>query len=269
VYRPFAHLWTIASTNSAVYGGGALVHKGLVPCLIHQSRLLHPKSTSAYIHYIHPSDYCNSSFAASILDLFSIPRYPEMSVYLHPLSIPSRNNSASSDESPLSSSAAWSATTPSRKSSTGTHFLGIPGPSTPQIKDADSVDKEANAAAAATVAAATATSCPPSQGQYAALRKYSNVATRLTFRLQEEGPDVMENLKTASPAWHMYFVVDYYITHIRGCAPVMQMYSTCPYVFSYFFGPQIMGCWLTVEVELTSAKLDEVIVVEKHPRSGV
>ena len=166
-----------------------------------------------------------------------------MSVYLHPLSIPSRNNSAS-DESPLSASAAWSATTPSRRSSTGTHFLGIPGPSTPQIKDADSVDKEANAAAATNVTAATATSCPPSQGQHAALRKCSNVATRLTFRLQEEGPDVME--KTHSPAWHMYFVVDYYITHIRGCAPVMQMYSTCSTYSVIFWSPdQYVGASLS------------------------
>jgi hypothetical protein len=93
--------------------------------------------------------------------------HPKMSVYLSPLTIPSRNNSMS-DDSPYTRStsptAAWSSsTTPSRRSSEGTHFLGIPGPSAPHIKDADSVDKEANAAAAA--GAATASSSPSSQGQ--------------------------------------------------------------------------------------------------------
>jgi hypothetical protein len=95
-------------------------------------------------------------------------RHPEMSVYLHPLSIPSRNSSMS-DGSPYAQStspaAAWSSpTTPSRRSSEGTHFLNIPGPSTPHIKDADSVDKEANAAAAAD--AATASSSPSSQSEW-------------------------------------------------------------------------------------------------------
>jgi hypothetical protein len=133
------------------------VHKGLVPCLIHQNSYIPRRNLSIYLSII-PLFLLNSSF-------FTLPS-SEMSVYLHPLSIPSRNNSTSS-ESPLSqsvTSAAWSTTTtPSRRSSESTHFLGIPGPSTPQIKDADSVDKEANAAAAA-AAATTATSSPSSQG---------------------------------------------------------------------------------------------------------
>jgi hypothetical protein len=89
--------------------------------------------------------------------------HPEMSVYLKPLAIPSRNSSMS-DASPYTQSGstspadAWSSpATHSRRSSEGTHFLGIPGPSTPHIKDADSVDKEANAAAA------TASSSPSSE----------------------------------------------------------------------------------------------------------
>lgn len=199
-----------------------------------------------------------------------------MSVYLHPLSIPSRNNSTSSDESPLSSSAAWSASTPSRRSSTGTHFLGIPGPSTPQIKDADSVDKEANAAAAATGAAATATSCPPSQGQHAALRKYSIVATRLTFRLQEEGPDVIE--KTPSPAWHMYFVVGLLYHSYSGVRPSHANVFYMPICIQLFFwSPDYawerragsLSSVAFTSAMLESAKLAEVIVVEKHLRSGV
>lgn len=115
----------------------------------------------------------NSSFATSILTHpFPIIAtcHPEMSVYLHPLSIPSRNSSMS-DASPYTqaqseSTAPWSSpTTHSRRSSESTHFLNIPGPTTPHIKDADSVDKEANAAAAA-AGAATASSCPSSQSEW-------------------------------------------------------------------------------------------------------
>jgi len=85
-----------------------------------------------------------------------------MSVYLHPLSIPSRNSSMS-DSSPYAQptppAAAWSSpTTPSRRSSEGSHYLCIPGPSTPHIKDADSVDKEANAAATATASSSPSSS---------------------------------------------------------------------------------------------------------------
>jgi hypothetical protein len=93
-------------------------------------------------------------------------------MYLRPIHIPSRNSSMS-DASPYTQSdqstasvAPWSSpNTPLRRSSEGTHFLAIPGPSTPHIKDADSVDKEANAAAAA-AAAATASSSPSSEGQW-------------------------------------------------------------------------------------------------------
>ena len=114
----------------------------------------------------------NSSFSIrdfhSHLPLVAIPDI--MSVYLHPLSIPSRNSSMS-DASPYTQStsptAVWSSptTTPSRRGSESTHFLNIPGPSTPHIKDADSVDKEANAAAAA-AGAATASSSPSSESEW-------------------------------------------------------------------------------------------------------
>jgi hypothetical protein len=65
-----------------------------------------------------------------------------MSQYLRPLSIPSRHNSAC-DESPYSQSAS---PTPGSAQS-GPYFLNIPGMQTQQnIKDADGVDKLANAA---------------------------------------------------------------------------------------------------------------------------
>jgi hypothetical protein len=111
----------------------------------------------------------NSSFAASILIIPIITTcHPDMSFYLNPINIPSRNSSIS-DASPYTQStspaAPWSSpNTPSRRSSESAHFLAIPGPSTPQIKDADSVDKEANAAAAA--GAATTSSSPSSEGQW-------------------------------------------------------------------------------------------------------
>jgi hypothetical protein len=121
--------------------------------------VLYDPSIDSITTPLHP--FClNSSFAASII----IPPHPKMSVYLKPLAIPSRNNSSMSDDSPYTTSPApsdpWSSPTTrsSRRLSEGTHFLGIPGPSAPHIKDADSVDKEANAAAAA--AAATASSSP-------------------------------------------------------------------------------------------------------------
>ena len=80
-----------------------------------------------------------------------------MSHYLHPLSIPSRNNSL--DESPYSQSSTSGSrsTTPSRSASGDQHFLNIPGLSSQHIKDADSVDKLATAAAA-TTSATTASS---------------------------------------------------------------------------------------------------------------
>ncbi|KAH9979592.1 hypothetical protein BGW80DRAFT_1279132 [Lactifluus volemus] len=71
-----------------------------------------------------------------------------MSHYLHPLSIPSRHNSLS-DESPYSQTSPSSPadlSTPDSASRTP-HFLHIPGPHPqPHIKDADNVDKLANAA---------------------------------------------------------------------------------------------------------------------------
>jgi len=163
------------------------VQKGLVPCLIHQTwpPAFPPPKSALYHLSIEPSILSlaadifllNSSFAASILTHpINTLCHLGMSVYLHPLSIPSRNNSMS-DGSPYTQStspARSSTTSPSRRSSEGTHFLGIPGPSTPQIKDADSVDREANAAAAA--AAATASSSPSSQGQCG---NYSNLAMSL------------------------------------------------------------------------------------------
>jgi len=122
-----------------------------------------------------------------------------MSVYLHPLSIPSRNSSMS-DGSPFTQStsptaAAWSSpTTPSRRSSEGTHFLGIPGPSTPHIKDADSVDKEANAAAAA-----TASSSPSAQGE-CEYRNCSHLATSLRLNYRK---NVVTCLRRSFSLWHM------------------------------------------------------------------
>lgn len=73
---------------------------------------------------------------------------PNMSQYLHPLSVPSRHNSTC-DESPYSSSQSSpsaACTTPCT-AQPGHHFLNIPGLQTQQsIKDADGVDKLANAA---------------------------------------------------------------------------------------------------------------------------
>ena len=70
-----------------------------------------------------------------------------MSQYLRPLSIPSRHNSAC-DESPYSQSSSPSAASPTPGSAqNGPYFLNIPGMQTQQnIKDADGVDKLANAA---------------------------------------------------------------------------------------------------------------------------
>jgi hypothetical protein len=81
--------------------------------------------------------------------------------YLHPLSIPSRTSTLA-DSSPYTSSqssasASWS-NPPSRSASTDSQFLSIPDLSPLHIKDADSVDKLANAAAGgAATPAATAT----------------------------------------------------------------------------------------------------------------
>lgn len=74
----------------------------------------------------------------------------EMSQYLRPLSVPSRHNSTC-DESPYSSpqsSPSAACLTPcSAQSESGRYFLNIPGLQTQQsIKDADGVDKLANAA---------------------------------------------------------------------------------------------------------------------------
>jgi hypothetical protein len=135
-----------------------------------------------------------------------------MSVYLHPLSIPSRNNSMS-DGSPYNTQStsptgdAWSSpTTHSRKGSEGSHFLNIPGPTTPHIKDADSVDKEANAAAAA--GAATASSCPSSQSEWRKSKVFQ-LGDELTSQLQKERLDVIE--KTAFSFVWAHAQVPHYI----------------------------------------------------------
>lgn len=91
-----------------------------------------------------------------------------MSSYLHPLSIPSRNNSL--EGSPYS--ATWSSSPPSRSASgDGAHFLNIPGLSPLHIKDADNLDRLAIAAATATNAssAPSTSSASSSQGQFEAL----------------------------------------------------------------------------------------------------
>ena len=94
-----------------------------------------------------------------------------MSGYLHPLSIPSRNNSL--DGSPYSATS-WSCSSPPSRSASGDaqHFLNIPGLPPLHIKDADNLDRLAIAAAATatnTSSAPSTSSASPSQGQFEAL----------------------------------------------------------------------------------------------------
>ncbi|KAH9976981.1 hypothetical protein BJV74DRAFT_158173 [Russula compacta] len=143
-------------------------------------------ASAAHLQYVYPQNtaVCGGAVPSvgtnrlgSMPDPPAHPDFPRlpcqkvMSHYLHPLSIPSRNDSMS-DESPYSLSsptptATWSTTTPSRSNSGGPHFLNIPGLSTQHIKYADSVDKLANtaaAAAAATPATSSTLSSSSSQG---------------------------------------------------------------------------------------------------------
>jgi hypothetical protein len=80
------------------------------------------------------------------LNFLPMPQY--LAQYLRPLSVPSRHTSTC-DESPCSSShSSTSAASPTPLTpQSGRHFLNIPGLQTQQsIKDADDVDKLANAA---------------------------------------------------------------------------------------------------------------------------
>ena len=132
--------WRIASTFCSIHK-----HSGSYFCYGTNSGIPSPNSPSNTTfegtHYLPTS--LTSNFEVPL------PTYSpltEMPHYLHPLSIPSRNNSTS-DESPYSQSTpstAWS--TPS-SASRGPHFLNIPGQTAQQhIKDADNIDKLANAA---------------------------------------------------------------------------------------------------------------------------
>lgn len=71
---PFPRLRTIASTNSAVYGGGARVHKGLGSLLDPPDFDYFPRRvpSALSIYHLHLSD--KLKLRASILDLFCIPR---------------------------------------------------------------------------------------------------------------------------------------------------------------------------------------------------